>query len=116
MVPERGVPCYSAKRLAFGSFRIFVLRPGIEPMPDFQGIPFFLFLTVKKLSEKLREKYREQPYTLRSDSFAHFATFAFCLRHTHIFFFSFLNHLAGSYLKYFNMYLLRKLTCLTQPQ
>lgn len=89
MVPERGVPCYSAKRLAFGSFRIFVLRPGIEPMPDFQGIPFFLFLTVKKLSEKLREKYREQPYTLRSDSFAHFATFAFCLRHTHIFFFFF---------------------------
>lgn len=47
----------------------------------------------------------------------HFATFAFCL--IHIFF---LNHLAGSYvghdlsLKYFNMYLLRKLTCLTQPQ
>lgn len=37
-------------------------------MPDFQGIPFFLFLLVKKLSEKLREKYKEQPYTLRSDS------------------------------------------------
>lgn len=68
MVPERGVPCYSARWLAFGSFRIFVLRPGIELMPDFQGIPFFLFLLVKKLSEKLREKYKEQPYTLRSDS------------------------------------------------
>ena len=68
MVPERGLLCYSASWLAFGSFWIFVLRPGIEPVPDFQGISFVLFLTVKKLSEKLREKYNEHLYTLCSDS------------------------------------------------